>query len=201
MTNSFKTEITREELNEYPLQGYEGQIELIEDIDKVDDAVEEIKGENLLGVDTETKPMFKRGQFHEVALLQIATSKKVYLFRLCKIGLPECLTEILSDDNITKVGIAFKDDVTALRKLQDFQPAAIVDLNNFCREMGFVSVGAKKLAALILGFRISKRQQTSNWEADTLSQAQLDYAATDAWICREISKKLPPPANGNGQLH
>lgn len=199
MIESYKKVISKEELSEYPLGGYRGVIELIETIDAVDAAVLEIRQETIIGIDTETKPMFKRGQKHAVALLQVATQAKVYLFRLNKIGLPQNLAEVMADAKIRKVGIALKDDFVALRSRTTFEPNHVVDLNTLCQENGFTSIGAKKLAALILGFRISKRQQTSNWEAETLSQAQMEYAATDAWICREIILKLKP-TNGHGRI-
>lgn len=199
MIDSYKKVITKEELSEFPQGGYKGEIVLIETLEQVESVVVEIRSERLIGIDTETKPMFKRGQKHEVALLQLATAEKVYLFRLNSIGLPLTISDILGDKNVRKIGIALHDDFIALKRRTTFQPANVVDLNTLCKEMGFTSVGAKKLAALILGFRISKRQQTSNWEAETLTQAQIEYAATDAWICREIGLKIKP-TNGHGRI-
>jgi len=188
-----KKSISKEELQDYPISRYKGRIEIIDHHSKISAAIYSIRAEQMVGIDTETRPVFKKGAYNHVALLQVATSNAVYLFRLNKIGLPLILCEFLHDNAILKAGIAFHDDIIDLQRLGNFDAMNILDLNDYCHKLGFESSGAKKLSALILGFRISKRQQTSNWEVDRLSPAQLEYAATDAWICREIYMKL----NGN----
>ena len=125
-----------------------------------------------------------------MALLQIATDTKAYIIRLKLVSMSKELASIFSDESIVKVGIAVRDDLKDLKKLQFFEEKSIVDLNVLAPKLGFESIGAKKLSALVLGFRISKRQQVSNWELKKLSPAQIVYAATDAWICREIYLKL-----------
>ena len=112
------------------------------------------------------------------------------LFRINKIGLPAELLKILSDPNIIKAGVAVQEDLRILRKVAEFQPAGFVDLQNIAKEFGIESKSLKKLSAIVLGFRISKRQQVTNWNAQVLSEAQKIYAATDAWVCYEIYKKL-----------
>ena len=153
-------------------------------------ACEEIRACRLIGIDTETKPSFKKGQINSVALLQIATDQKAYIIRLKSVTMGKELASIFSDETIVKVGIAVKDDLKDLKKLHSFEEKSIVDLNVFAPKLGFESIGAKKLSALVLGIRISKRQQVSNWEQKKLTNAQIVYAATDAWICREIYLKL-----------
>jgi ribonuclease D len=146
--------------------------------------------ETLLGFDTETKPCFKKGHYHPVALLQLSTREQAFLIRLNKVHLPEFIIEILEDTNITKVGVALKDDLNALNKIVPFEPDGFIDLQQFVKQFGIEDNGLKKLVANILGFRISKKSQTSNWEQEELSREQLEYAATDAWVCRQMYEAL-----------
>ncbi|MCD6346866.1 MAG: 3'-5' exonuclease domain-containing protein 2, partial [Bacteroidales bacterium] len=142
------------------------------------------------GFDTETKPSFKKGANHKVALLQLSTDDEAFLFRLNKIGLPDELIEILADTNKIKVGAAIRDDIKSLKAIKEYTQAGFVDLQVMVKELGFESFSLKKLSALVLGFRISKSQQLSNWEANELTPKQLTYAATDAWVSLKIYKGL-----------
>jgi ribonuclease D len=173
------------------MEKFEGTIHLIDSADKFPEALKLLEGNNLLGVDTETKPSFKKGISYHVSLLQLATAKDVFIFRLNKIGLPDELVRILNSRRIIKAGIALHDDMKDLRRLNPaLRAQGVVDLNKLAQGLGFESIGAKKLSALVLGFSISKKEQTSNWEAEVLSPSQLSYAATDAWISFLIYKKL-----------
>ncbi len=186
-----RTEITKDEVNELERGAFEGEIYVIEDEDAARQVCEEILKENtLLGFDTETRPAFKKGEQHDPSLIQLALTEKVYLFRINKINLIQPLIDILSDERIIKAGLALSRDLEELQALIDFEPAGFVDLNTFAAEKGFKSIGVRNLTAMLLGFRVSKRQQTSNWEAEELTKAQIKYAATDAWVCREIYLKL-----------
>jgi ribonuclease D len=149
-----------------------------------------LKNEKFLGFDTETKPSFKKGENNYVSLLQLSSADRAFLFRLNKIGLPPCLLDIMEDENIKKIGVAIKDDISALQKHALFTPNGFVDLQNIVKDFGIKSKSLKKLAGLILGFNISKRQRLSNWEKDALTEAQIKYAATDAWVCHLIYHKL-----------
>ena len=186
----YKKFITKEEINNFELDKYSGEIVMVDSVDSLVKACKEIAACNLIGIDTETKPSFKKGQINQVALLQIATDKKAYIIRLKMVEMSEELAAIFSNKDIIKVGIAVRDDLKDLKKIKPFNEQSVIDLNVLAPQLGFESIGAKKLSALVLGIRISKRQQVSNWEAVDLSQAQIDYAATDAWICREIYLKL-----------
>lgn len=186
---AFKYFVDKTELNDYPQGGYEGDIVLIDKHEDLPACLADISNEPIVGFDTETKPSFKKGVINKVSLVQLATASKVYLIRVNKIGFSAELASFFSSQ-IKKVGIACLDDLKDLNQLRKFYAHNIVDLNKECPKVGFESIGAKKLAALVLDIRISKRQQTSNWEADELTEAQLRYAATDAWICREIYLKL-----------
>jgi ribonuclease D len=188
--SKFKKVISKEEIALLELGKYSGEIILVESSSHLDRVCMELSKCSLIGIDTETKPTFKKGQLNPVALLQMATDKKVYVIRLLKTSLTDQLASIFSSTKIIKVGIAVRDDLKDLKKMYPFEEKNIVDLNILAPELGFESIGAKKLSALVLGIRISKKQQVSNWEAKELTTAQIDYAATDAWICREIYLRL-----------
>ena len=182
--------IDNDVLNSVPVCKYEGEIVLIDKKGDVDKYVEIIEQDDIIGIDSETRPNFTRGERHQVALLQIATSSKVYLFRLNKIGFTKSLLALFENPNLIKVGIALENDLPELRRFGPINPVGLVDLNKLCPAIGFGMIGARKLSAMILGFRLSKAQQTSNWESDVLTDAQLAYAATDAWVCREIYLRI-----------
>lgn len=185
------TEITKAEVNELPLDKFEGEIVIVDSAQKTIEALEDILHENIIGVDTETKPTFKKGALNKTALVQIATQKKVYLFRLNKIGFPFALARVFENPKIQKIGIAVIQDMHELSdQFRPFKHNNVIDLNILCKTLDFKNIGARNLSGMVLGFRISKRQQTSNWEAQVLSEAQLRYAATDAWVAREIYLKL-----------
>lgn len=182
--------ISKEELNELPVEGFGGEIIVIDYARDVKKILPFLKKQKTLGFDTETRPTFKKGAFNDVALLQLSTNKSAFLFRLNKMGLPKELSEILSNPEITKVGVAIKDDIAGLRKLTDFNPASFVEIQEKVKDFEIENFGLKKLSGLLLGFRISKAQQTSNWEAEKLTEAQIRYAATDAWVSLEIYNRL-----------
>jgi ribonuclease D len=177
-------------LDELPLKGFEGEIFLIDNFKDLEIAVEILNGKKILGFDTETKPAFKKGITHKVSLLQLATDKQAFLFRLNEIGLPDSLASILSDEKIIKIGAAIKDDIKALKKLNKFTPRNFIELQSFVDEFGIEDNGLKKITANVLGFKISKGARLTNWESPDLTFAQLNYAATDAWVSHKIYCKL-----------
>lgn len=182
----FKESITKEELTDLPLRWFEGEIVVVDSIAQVDSAVKLLQNETIIGFDTETKPSFKRGVNNQVALLQLSTKSHAFLFRLNKIGLPDKIKALLANPNIIKPGVAIHDDIKILKNLSDFKPAGFVELQEHAKEMGINNFSLKKLTAIVCGFRISKGQQLSNWEADVLTESQQIYAATDAWAALEI---------------
>jgi ribonuclease D len=182
----FKENISKEELTELPLKWFEGEIIVINSKEKIAAAVEILSKESLLGFDTETKPSFKKGVINKVALLQLSAKNKAFLFQLHKIGLPEVVCRILANPEIVKTGVAIHDDIKGLQNWKNFKPGGFKDLQDHAKSLGITDFSLKKLAAITCGFRISKGQQLSNWEADELSEAQQIYAATDAWAALEI---------------
>jgi ribonuclease D len=190
VNNVYQENITSEEIQMLELSWFRGEITIVDSLSKFNTAIAGLKGEKLLGFDTETRPSFKKGHKNKVSLIQLATHDKAYLFRINKIGLPSALAQILANKNIIKAGVAVHDDIKFLRNISKFLPEGFVDLQTFVKDFGIESSGLKKLTAIILGFRISKRQQVTDWEAEQLSEPQQIYAATDAWVCYEIYSKL-----------
>lgn len=186
----FKESISNEELAELPLKFFNGDIVLVENMQMVRLAVQYLTQYSVLGFDTETKPAFQKGQNHRVALLQLSTEERAFLFRIQKIGLPDELKQLFSNPNIVKAGVAIRDDIKALQKIGSFKPAGFLELQNHAQEAGIKNIGLKKLCAITCGFRISKSQQLSNWESEELTTQQLIYAATDAWVSLRICRQL-----------
>ncbi len=182
----FKESITKEELTDMPLKWFEGEIVLIDSKKKLQLAIDELSGQPIIGFDTETKPSFKKGVINKVALLQLSTKNMAFLFRINRIGLPKEIAAILADENVIKPGVAIHDDIKGLQVIKKFKPRGFVELQDQAKEMGIQNFSLKKLTAIACGFRISKGQQLTNWEADVLTEAQQRYAATDAWAALEI---------------
>ena len=190
VNNKYQENITVEELAECELLWFKGEIVLVEDLKTFYEVFPRLLGSDLLGFDTETRPTFKKGRKNTVSLIQLSTGDFACLFRINKIGIPEELIKLLSDPSVIKAGVAVHDDIRFLKGVKKFFPGGFVDLQSFVRDYGIQSSGLKKLAAIVLGIRISKRQQVTNWEAEQLTEAQQVYAATDAWVCYQIYKKL-----------
>ncbi|WPR73512.1 3'-5' exonuclease [Algoriphagus sp. NG3] len=183
--------ITKDEVNALPLGQFEGEMFLIDKAEEVEEVAEFLAQQRFIGFDTETKPAFQKGVINKVSLLQLSTSTQAFLFRLNAIGFPDPIRNVLEKETIVKVGAAVHDDIKALAKLTDsFYPNSFFDLNDELKRVGFVNIGVRNLCAMVLGIRISKSEQVSNWEAETLTIKQQRYAATDAWGCLEIFKKL-----------
>jgi ribonuclease D len=153
-------------------------------------AFKEIKEHEVVGFDTETKPAFVKGQVHKVSLLQLAIPHKVFLIRLNFTGLHSEIIQFLENEKIIKAGVGIRDDIKILHRLGRFHAGGFAELSTMAREAGLEVESVKKLTAVLLGFRISKGAQTSNWEAEKLNEKQIMYAATDAWVCLEIYRKL-----------
>ena len=186
----YKENITVEELAEHELSWFKGEIVLVDNLKTFYEVIPRLLGSDLLGFDTETRPTFKKGRKNSVSLIQLSTGNLACLFRINRIGIPDELVNLLSDPNVIKAGVAVHDDIRFLKGVRKFSPDGFIDLQNFVKDFGIQSSGLKKLAAIVLGFRISKRQQVTDWEAEQLTEAQQIYAATDAWVCYQIYKKL-----------
>ena len=186
----FVSEISREELQNLSLVHFKGKIHVIEHLSAAETAVNRLKSCTVLGFDTETRPSFTKGKINRVALLQLATATEAFLFRLCKMNIPKSLLALLSDPNILKIGTAIKNDIDVLKQAAKMIPHGFVDLQDMVQKFNIKNIGLAKMSGIVLGVRISKSQQLSNWENDILTEAQQRYAATDAWMCYLIYEKL-----------
>lgn len=186
----FATNITKEEINELPLDRYQGEIVIVDREAQLKNCIESIRKHKVVGFDTETKPVFVKGQSNDVALVQIAIPEKVYLIRINVLGLIQELISLFENPNIIKVGVGLRDDLLFLNKMQPFKAKGFVEINEIVNKINIDANGLRKLTAIILGFRISKNAQVSNWEAQTLNKKQEIYAATDAWVCLKMYDKL-----------
>ena len=189
---SFKESISAEDLEKLELASFPGKIFVIDAVGaEFNRAVNYLRTQKIIGFDTETRPCFSPDQpRYGVALLQLSGPGRAYLFRIKGTGMHRRLCNLLSNDRIIKVGAAVNDDIRGLQRYRDFESRAFVDLQKIVPEFGIKDKSVKKMTAIILGFKISKSQQLSNWEAETLSEAQAKYAATDAWVCREMYLRL-----------
>lgn len=185
-----KVSISHEEINDLPLGAFDGKVVVITQAQKLEKVFEEVSRHSVVGFDTETRPAFVRGQVYKVALMQIALPEKVFLIRLQQTGLTPEIISFLEDESILKAGVALRDDIKALQKLKKFKPGGVVELAEMSKKAGLEVESVKKLCGLLLGFRISKSAQTSNWEVETLNEKQISYAATDAWVCLKIYERL-----------
>jgi len=188
--NTLKKSISNDELAELPLSSFEGVIHLIEQPEEMGEALEYLSRQSILGFDTETRPAFKKGQIYPVSLLQLSTSDQAFLFRINKVGLPIGLIKILASSKILKIGVAIRDDIKILQRIVPFKASGFIELQDLVKNYGIENFSLKKLSAIILGFRISKSARLTNWDAPELSEQQLIYGATDAWVSHEIYKQL-----------
>jgi ribonuclease D len=186
----FQREITKEEVANLELIQYEGPIVVIDSPESFEREIGQIRKNPILGFDTETRPSFKKGQVFPTSMIQLSNTTQAWLLRVGKIGHPTKLLKLLSSEDILKVGLGLNDDLRKLRSDFQFEPAGFLDLQQYVEAFRIEEKGLKKLSGIVLGRRISKSQQVSNWDADHLTEAQLRYAATDAWICLEIYNAL-----------
>ena len=184
--------MSREEINALPIKKWHGPTHLISCKEQVQHVIPILEKTSVLGFDTETRPAFHKGQQYLPALLQLATEKEVFLFQLKQIGLPNAIIALLSNSKISKVGVATTDDVQGLQKVTPFSPAGFIDLAKLGKARDIQHFGLRGLAAATMGIRIpkSKKITISNWAKKDLSPGQIQYAATDAWIGREIFLRL-----------
>ncbi|MFI3280348.1 MAG: 3'-5' exonuclease [Rikenellaceae bacterium] len=188
--NQTLAKISNEESAKLPPLEFEGEIIVVDKAEQIEAACMDIARYPIIGFDTETRPSFKAGVSYKVALLQLSTPLKCYLFRLNKIPLERAILSILERKDIIKLGADVLGDIRSLRKLRNFKENGFIDLQKIVEEYGIGEKSLRKMSALVLGYRISKAQRLSNWEAATFTPQQMKYAATDAWACIEIYNKL-----------
>ncbi len=184
--------ISKEELATLPLREFDGHPVTVINLEHAEIATRQIReGKCLVGFDTETRPSFRKGEYHKVALVQLSIGKFCFLFRLNKIkGMPACLKELLEDPSVIKVGLSTKDDIRNLNKWEEINPQGFIELQSFVKDYGITDMSLAKIYADVFEKRLSKKQQMTNWEADQLSFAQQSYASLDAIACVEIYEEL-----------
>ena len=173
-----------------PVVIFEGKITLVDDLSKIDPAIEELRRSTVVGLDTETKPSFTRGTHHKVSLVQISTLDHCFLFRLNKTNFPPALSDFLADESVKKIGLSLRDDFSGLNKHHIFKPANFVDIQSIAQSYGIMELSLQKIYAILFGKKISKSQRLSNWESPELTEQQQRYAATDAWASLQIYLQL-----------
>jgi ribonuclease D len=181
------------EVADLPIARTNCKIVLIDTLQAVEKAVSDLYLSDIVGFDTETKPSFTSGKINKVALLQLSSAKKCYLFRLQMLGQTQLLREFLESEKILKIGLSIADDFKMLNKWMNIKPNNFIELQTFVKEFGIQEMSLQKIFAIAFAKKISKKQQLSNWEATTLNDAQKVYAATDAWACRQIYLELIKP--------
>ena len=182
--------ISKELLQFMPLAAFEGEVVVVDKPEQVAEAVAYLRTQPIVGVDTEARPSFQRGIHYPTALVQIASHERCYLFRLTHIGMPQELADFFADEQICKVGLAFKDDINGLRRRRNFTPANCIDIQKMVPQYGILDLGLQKLFAICFGKKISKTQQLTNWENSHLTPEQARYASTDAWATLLIYEDL-----------
>lgn len=177
-------------INALPLVEYPYKINVILNEYEAERAVDYLLTCDILGVDTETKPAFRRGQNHKVALLQVATREQCFLFRLNHLGLPQSIIRLLSNRMVPMVGLSWHDDIMSLHRRAEFTPGWFIDIQDIIGNIGIEDKSLQKLYANLFGEKISKRQRLTNWETDVLSDKQKEYAAIDAWACINLYDEI-----------
>ena len=186
----YQNEITKDEVAALELIQYEGPINVIDAVEAFEQEIGQIAQEQVLGFDTETRPSFKKGKVYPTSLIQISSLEQAWILRVKRIGYPAPLLDLLSGETPLKIGLGLQDDLRRLRADFQFEPCGFLDLQHYVPAFRIDEKGLKKISGIVLNRRISKSQQVSNWDADVLSEAQLRYAATDAWICLMIYNSL-----------
>ena len=177
-------------LADLPRVLFPGHIEVVISESDAERAVQYLMKQPVLGFDTETRPSFTKGRQYAVSLLQVCGGGVCFLFRLNRIGIPQCLIKLLEDKKKTKVALSWHDDLHMLSQRKRFKAGTFIELQNVAGQMGIQDMSLQKLYANIFGEKISKGQRLSNWDADNLSEAQKQYAATDAWACIQLYKEM-----------
>ena len=190
MKKTIYNKYDKEKIGDLPRVLFEGRIVVVLSEHEAEKAVRYLLSQDILGIDTETRPSFKKGPMNPVALLQVSSHEVCFLFRLNQLGMSPSVKRLLEDTTVPKIGLSLRDDLNSLHKLGEFTPGYFIDLQDHVREIGVEDMSLQKLYANFFGQRISKRERLSNWEADILRGKQKAYAATDAWTCILLYEEL-----------
>lgn len=169
---------------------FEGEIKVIDHPEDVEAAIDFLLSQDILGIDTETRPSFKRGVSYEVCLLQVSTEDVCFLFRLNYVGMHPAIIRFLTDKKVPKIGLSWHDDLNQLHKRADFEPGNFIEIQDMAKDLGLIDMSLQKIYANLFHQKISKAQRLSNWEVTELKDSQKIYAATDAWACIQLYKEF-----------
>lgn len=175
---------------QYKLISFTGKIHLIATDQELQMIALALSGAKILGFDTETKPSFKKGDVFKVALLQLSTETDAYLIRLANVTQHHIIQKIFENEQVVKVGLAIRQDLKQLKKIFNFEHKNFVELQDLAKLKGLKNFGLKGMTEEVLNATISKGPKLTNWEAKILTEQQLKYAATDAWIGLSLYQKL-----------
>ena len=187
---SYKAHIDKSEVSAMPTVAFEGRIITIDTPQAVDQALIALSKESHVGIDTETRPSFRKGVQHDVSLIQLSTADTCFLIRLNRTDMPASLVSFLENKEIAKIGLSLHDDYQGLCKRRKFKAGGFIDLQKEVGKYGIEEMSLQKIFAIMFAQRISKSQQLTNWENDVLTDKQKLYAATDAWACLKIYNEL-----------
>ncbi|MBD5213648.1 MAG: 3'-5' exonuclease domain-containing protein 2 [Bacteroidales bacterium] len=182
--------IDKSQIHQMPVAKFPGKIYVIDNAADARSAVAYLMRQSAVGFDTETRPTFRKGETHNVALVQISTSDECFLFRVNLIGFCEPLRQLMESRDVLKIGLSTKDDFHGLARLAPIVPGGIIELQHFVGKYDITDQSLQKVYAIIFGEHITKGQRLTNWEAKTLTPAQQDYASLDAWACLRIYRHL-----------
>lgn len=177
-------------IGDLPRVLFEGRIVVVLSDSEAERAVDYLLSQPILGVDTETRPAFRKGLNYHVSLLQVSSREVCFLFRLNHTGMTPAIIRLLEDTTVPKIGLSWHDDLNSLHKVAEFKPGRFVELQSFVKQLGIEDMSLQKLYANLFGLRISKRERLTNWEADVLTDKQKRYAATDAWACIMLYEEI-----------
>lgn len=187
----YKQNISNDEVNLLESIQFEGEIFVVNTEKEQSEAVEYLKTQRVLGFDTESRPTFKKGVPSKISIVQISSKDRAYIFRVNKKPLSRAMLRILNSRQVLKVGLAIDDDIKRISTVNRwFFPQNFVDLQKIVGKYDIKELSLKKVTAIVLEGKISKAQRLSNWDAKVLTESQLRYAATDAWVCAVIYEKL-----------
>lgn len=190
MNTVLHNKFDKSKISQLPRVTFPGQIVVISTEAEAEKAIDYLLSQAILGIDTETRPVFRKGQHHKVALLQVCNKEVCYLFRLNLMGIPPCIKRFLEDTTVPKVGLSLTDDMLMLHQRVDFQPGYFIDIQDYVKFFGIEDMSLQKLYANVFHQRITKREQLSNWENKVLNEKQKLYASTDAWTCIQLYERL-----------
>lgn len=190
MKKTIYSKFDKTKIASLPRALFGGKIVVVVSEYEAEKAVDYLLSQPILGIDTETRPSFKKGSHYTVSLLQVASHEVCFLFRLNHTGFTPAIKRLVEDKTVMKVGLSLHDDIMSLHKLAEFEPGSFLDLQKHVNEIGVEDLSLQKLYANLMGMKISKTQRLTNWEADVLNEKQKLYAATDAWACIMLYEEL-----------